>query len=165
MPILSTQILGTNIEIEFKENEKEKLEKLIESYKKRLNKLSNNGRTNSTTLMFFASLKIEDELVETKNNLKKSKEEIENIKGIIENQQNEILQLSAKNKKENITIEEKRIEINYLNKEIILLKSKFNDIQKDEASELEKNQQAIKEIDDLKNAIELIKQKIKDSLL
>ena len=71
MPILRIEILGSNIDIEFEEHEHKKLSSLIENYKKRLDEFSGDGKINKTTTMVFAALKIEDELEEANNFLKK----------------------------------------------------------------------------------------------
>ena len=68
MPILKTEILGSQIEINYQEDEYNKLKKLISSYKKRLNDFSNNGKVSRNTIFFLCSLKVEDELNEIKIN-------------------------------------------------------------------------------------------------
>ena len=61
MPILKTKILGSQIEINFEESEREKLQHLISNFKKRLNEFpDNNGRISTNTILFLAALKAED---------------------------------------------------------------------------------------------------------
>ena len=67
MPILKTEILGSEIEIIYEEAEKEKLIKLINHFKQRLSEFPQNGKINDKAIIFFSALKIEDELEE--NNL------------------------------------------------------------------------------------------------
>ena len=62
MPILKTEILGTNIEINYEKNEYEKLNNLIEKFKLRLSQFPNDGRASSNQILFLAALKTEDEL-------------------------------------------------------------------------------------------------------
>ena len=62
MPILKTEILGTDIEISYEKNEYDKLNNLIEKFKIRLSQFSNDGRASSNQILFLAALKTEDEL-------------------------------------------------------------------------------------------------------
>ena len=62
MPILKTEILGTDIEINYEKNEYDKLNNLIEKFKIRLSQFSNDGRASSNQILFLAALKTEDEL-------------------------------------------------------------------------------------------------------
>ena len=62
MPILKTEILGTNIEINYEKNEYDKLNNLIEKFKLRLSQFPNDGRASSNQILFLAALKTEDEL-------------------------------------------------------------------------------------------------------
>ena len=66
MPILKTEILGTNIEINYEKNEYDKLNDLIEKFKLRLSQFPNDGRASSSQILFLAALKTEDELDEVK---------------------------------------------------------------------------------------------------
>ena len=47
MPILKTEILGSEIEINYEEVEKERLTKLINQFKKRLSEFPQNGKINN----------------------------------------------------------------------------------------------------------------------
>ena len=88
MPILKTEILGTNIEINYEKNEYDKLNNLIEKFKLRLSQFPNDGRASSNQILFLAALKTEDELeimkkqidVETNKKIIILKKELEKIK-------------------------------------------------------------------------------------
>ncbi len=62
MPILKTEILGIELEISYEKNDYDKLNHLIEKFKKRLSEFPNDGRASSNQILFLAALKIEDEL-------------------------------------------------------------------------------------------------------
>ena len=75
MPILKTEILGTNIEINYEKNEYDKLNNLIEKFKIRLSQFPNDGRASSNQILFLTALKAEDELetMKKKINVKENK--------------------------------------------------------------------------------------------
>ena len=75
MPILKTEILGTNIEISYEKNEYDKLNNLIEKFKIRLSQFPNDGRASSNQILFLTALKAEDELetMKKKINVKENK--------------------------------------------------------------------------------------------
>jgi len=101
MPILKTEILGSIIEISFQEKEKEKLLKIISRFKKRLKEFENiEGKINNSKIIFFAALKAEDQI-----------EELENL-----------LKLRDKEK---VNVEDQKIQLSNLTKEIVLLKDKI----------------------------------------
>ena len=61
MPIMKTEILGSTIEINFKDSEKEKLVLIIEKFKKRLDEFKHlEGKVSDKKILFLAALKIED---------------------------------------------------------------------------------------------------------
>jgi len=62
MPILKTEILGIELEISYEKNDYDKLNHLIEKFKKRLSLFPNDGRASSNQILFLAALKTEDEL-------------------------------------------------------------------------------------------------------
>ena len=62
MPILKTEILGIELEISYEKNDFDKLNHLIEKFKKRLSQFPNDGRASSNQILFLAALKTEDEL-------------------------------------------------------------------------------------------------------
>ena len=88
MPILKTEILGTDIEINYEKNEYDKLNNLIEKFKIRLSQFPNDGRASSNQILFLAALKTEDELetmkkkidVEANKEIILLKKELEKIK-------------------------------------------------------------------------------------
>ena len=136
MPTLKTEILGSQIEISFKENEREKLQRLISNFKKRLIEFpSKNGMISNNTIMFLAALKAEDQL-----------EEIKNLVHKIEENKNKNIQ------KNNI--------IEKLTKEIIFLKDKINELNTITLSEDNSNSEAIQEMIKLENMLQKIQQKI-----
>ena len=75
MPILKTEILGTDIEINYEKNEYDKLNNLIEKFKIRLSQFPNDGRASSNQILFLTALKAEDELetMKKKINIKENK--------------------------------------------------------------------------------------------
>ena len=136
MPIFKTEILGSQIEINFEESEREKLHRLIKNFKQRLNEFSNNDvRISNTTILFLAALKAEDQLEEIKNlvdNKKEYNDKITNQKNIIEK----------------------------LSKEIVFLKDKVNELNTFNLSKNNNNSYAMKEITKLDNMLQTIQKKI-----
>ena len=105
MPTLKTEILGSLIEINYEEAEKDKLIKIIEKFNDRLLDFKNlEGKVSDNKILFLAALKAEDEIFDFTNKSKSSLKEVENIY-------------------------KKQIEkINDLNQEIIELKDKINEL-------------------------------------
>jgi cell division protein ZapA (FtsZ GTPase activity inhibitor) len=105
MPTLKTEILGSPIEINYEESEKDKLIKIIEKFNDRLLDFENlRGKISDKKILILAALKAEDQIVD-RNIMKEKETEIIN------------------NKK-------KEININDITQEIIQLKdieSKLND--------------------------------------
>ena len=66
MPIHKTEVLGSLIQINYEEKEKQKLLRLISKFKERLGEFSKDGGINNNLVMFLSGLKAEDELEETK---------------------------------------------------------------------------------------------------
>ncbi len=95
MPILKTEILGTDIEINYEKNEYDKLNNLIEKFKIRLSQFPNDGRASSNQILFLAALKTEDELETIKNkiNVNTNDKNLQNKNLIIENLNQEIILL------------------------------------------------------------------------
>ena len=139
MPILKTEILGSEIEIIYEEVEKERLIKLINQFKQRLSEFSQNGKINDKAIIFLSALKIEDELEENKK-------------------------LLLNNKIDKNKINEKSQIISKLNKQIILLKTETNELHSNNVIESNKYLQIIKKVQNLEKLIESIKTKIKDEL-
>jgi len=68
MPILKTEILGSKIEINYEESEKDKLEIIVEKFKERLSAFKDlEGKVSNSKILFLAALKAEDEAIN--NNL------------------------------------------------------------------------------------------------
>ena len=115
MPIIETELLGSKIEINFKKDQKEKLLKLIENFKNRLEEFNSlEGKVSDKKILFLAALKAEDNFLELKNNSKKS---------LNENSVKEIIKLKDYIEK----IEEKNIKLEKTNKEI---SNEINEIDK-----------------------------------
>ena len=138
MPILKTEILGSQIEIEYQENELEKLLKLLEDYKKRLSEFPNNALINPKVIMVLSALKAEDQLQEIKKILIKNKKEQKKIEDI-------------SNINKNLT------------KEIIFLKEDLEKMKLKNLSDYDLNIRALNEIKVLKNALFSIQEKIKSA--
>ena len=116
MAILKVEILGSQIEINYEINEREKLISLIENFKKRFSDFPSNVRANNNTIIFLAALKAEDQLVELKIKADKDKANLELMNkqvGIIEKLNNEITLLQDQLKELNLSnIREKKISSN-----------------------------------------------------
>jgi len=130
MPTLKAEILGSNIEINFEEKEREKLLHLINNFKNRLSEFSNNnnGRISNTAIIFLAALKAEDQLEEIKNLLVKNKDDKNNIEK--------------------------------LNKEIVLLTDKVNKFKSINQQQDKNHSILIEEINNLENMLLSIQKKI-----
>jgi cell division protein ZapA (FtsZ GTPase activity inhibitor) len=139
MPILKIEILGSEIEIIYEEAEKEKLIKLINQFKQRLSKFPQNGKINDKAIIFLSALKIEDELEENKKLLLNN--------NVDKNKINENSQIISK-----------------LNNQIILLKTKTNELHSNNVIESNKYLQVLDKVQNLEKLIESIKTKIKDAL-
>ena len=80
MPTLKTEILGSPIEINYEESEKDKLIKIVERYNDRLLDFDNlRGKISDKKILILAALKAEDQIIE-KNLTKEKEEEIINNK-------------------------------------------------------------------------------------
>ena len=78
MPILKTEILGSIIEINYEEKEKNKLLEIIEKFNDRLLGFKNlEGKVSINKIMLLAALKAEDQIVDLLNEV--SNKEKENI--------------------------------------------------------------------------------------
>ena len=139
MPILKTEILGSEIEINYEEAEKAKLIKLINQFKQRLSRFPQNGKVNDKAIIFLSALKIEDELEENKKLLFNN--------NVDKNKINENSQIISK-----------------LNNQIILLKTKTNELHSNNVIESNKYLQVLDKVQNLEKLIESIKTKIKDAL-
>ena len=138
MPILKSEILGSRIEINYEDNDKEKLLRLIKKFKKRLNEFPNNGKSSNQLIILLAALKLEDLHEENEEILNKFEEKINIIFKQTENIKN-------------------------LKNEIISVKDELKDLEKINFNSHKEYEFSIKEISDLKNNIDSIKKKIIDS--
>ena len=138
MPILKTEILGTDIEISYEKNEYDKLNNLIEKLKIRLSQFPNDGRASSNQILFLVALKTEDELETMKKKI--------NVNANEKNLQNK-----------NLAIED-------LNKKIILLKKELEQIKSSNISNIEDNNSVLDEIKALEKITKLIQDRIKESI-
>ena len=138
MPILKTEILGTDIEISYEKNEYDKLNNLIEKFKIRLSQFPNDGRASSNQILFLAALKTEDELETMKKKIN--------------------LNANEKN------LQNKNLVIEGLNKEIILLKKELEKIKSSNISNIEDNNSVLAEIKELEKITKLIQDRIKESV-
>tara|TARA_Y100001970_G_scaffold293020_1_gene437245 strand:+ start:1742 stop:2167 length:426 start_codon:yes stop_codon:yes gene_type:complete len=139
MPIIKTEILGSKVEINYEEKEHKKLLDLISNFKDRLKEFPNNGRISNNSIIFLAALKAEDELLETKN-------------------------LYDESKKKYKTIEDQKNTIENLKKEIILLKDNIKSLETKNLTEGNDYSKAFESISKLEEEIELIKNKIKETI-
>tara|TARA_B110000116_G_scaffold169641_1_gene146627 strand:+ start:79 stop:501 length:423 start_codon:yes stop_codon:yes gene_type:complete len=139
MAILKIEILGSQIQINYEINEREKLINLIENFKKRLSDFSNNERVSNNTIIFLAALKVEDELAELKIVAEKSSVNIEKI-----------------NKQELI--------INKLNNEITLLQDRLKELNLSNIYEKNISSNALEALDRFEKKLKSIQKKIKDTI-
>lgn len=138
MPILKTEILGTNIEINYEKSEYDKLNNLIKKFKLRLSQFPNDGRASSNQILFLAALKTEDELetMKKKINLNTNDKNLQNKNLIIEN----------------------------LNKEIILLKKELEKIKSSNISSIQDKSLVVDGIKELEKITKVIQDRIKESV-
>ena len=139
MPIIKTNILGSDIDINYDQQDREKLISLITTFKKRLDEFPANGRISNNKIIFLAALKAENQIIEFK---KLSEENIENNRKLI--------------------IQKNIIED--LNNKIFLLEDKIKEWNLKNLSEEKNNDLINNEIDVVKNRIDLIQNKIKNSI-
>lgn len=136
MPTLKTEILGSIIEINYHEAEKEKLERLISKLRKRISEFNHNiGQISDSKIIFLAALKAEDHL-----------EEIENL-------------LEKKDKEKKISNDQKNI-INNLTKEIISLKDQISKLESHKSSYEEIDFKTLKNINTIEDHLDKILHKI-----
>lgn len=136
MPTLKTEILGSIIEINYQEAEKEKLERLISKLRGRISEFNHNiGQISDSKIIFLAALKAEDHL-----------EEIENL-------------LEKKDKEKKISNDQKNI-INNLTKDIILLKDQIRKLESHKSSYEEIDFKTLKNINTIEDHLDKILHKI-----
>ena len=79
MPIHKTEILGSLIEINYEEKEKNKLIKIIDQFKKRLSGFKElEGKVSDNKIFFLSALKAEDQINDLNNQISKFRD-LENI--------------------------------------------------------------------------------------
>lgn len=136
MPTLKTEILGSIIEINYQEAEKEKLERLISKLRGRISEFNHNiGQISDSKIIFLAALKAEDHL-----------EEIENL-------------LEKKDKEKKISNDQKNI-INNLTKEIISLKDQISKLESHKSSYEEIDFKTLKNINTIEDHLDKVLHKI-----
>jgi DNA repair exonuclease SbcCD ATPase subunit len=136
MPTLKTEILGSIIEINYQEAEKEKLERLISKLRGRISEFNHNiGQISDSKIILLAALKAEDHL-----------EEIENL-------------LEKKDKEKKISNDQKNI-INNLTKEIISLKDQISKLESHKSSYEEIDFKTLKNINTIEDHLDKILHKI-----
>ena len=136
MPTLKTEILGSIIEINYQEAEKEKLERLISKFRGRISEFNHNiGQISDSKIIFLAALKAEDHL-----------EEIENL-------------LEKKDKEKKISNDQKNM-INNLTKEIISLKDQISKLELHKSSYEEIDFKTLKNINTIEDHLDKILHKI-----
>ena len=84
MPTLKTEILGSSIEINYEESEKDKLIKIIEKFNDRLLDFENlRGKISDKKILILAALKAEDQIIDRSLTKEKETEIINNQKKAI----------------------------------------------------------------------------------
>ena len=84
MPTVKTEILGSLIEINYKESEKNKLRKVIEKFNERLLDFENlKGKISDKKILILAALKAEDQIIDKTLTKEKEEEIINNQKKAI----------------------------------------------------------------------------------
>ena len=123
MPTLKTEILGSLIEINYEEEEKDKLIKIIEKFNDRLLDFKNlEGKVSDNKILFLTALKAEDEIFDFTNKSKSSLKEVEDI------YKKQIEKINDLNQ-EIIELKDKIIELNTKNKNLQNFNSKaFNEL-------------------------------------
>ena len=128
MPTLKTEILGSPIEINYEESEKDKLIKIIEKFNDRLLDFENlRGKISDKKILILAALKAEDQIVD-RNIMKEKETEIINNKkkGInINDITQEIIQLKDIESKLKNLISKAFSELDKMEKNIIDLTDKI----------------------------------------
>ena len=139
MPTLKTEILGSIIEINYQEAEKEKLERLISKLSRRISEFNHNiGQISDSKIIFLAALKAEDHL-----------EEIQYL-------------LEKKDKEKKINDDQKNI-INNLTKEIISLKDQISKLESHKSSYEEIDFKTLKNINTIEDHLDKVLNKILDT--
>ena len=123
MPALKTEILGSLIEINYEEAEKDKLIKIVDKFNDRLLDFKDlEGKVGDNKILFLAALKAEDEIFDFTY---KSKSSLKEVEEIYKKQVKKINDLNQ----EIIELKDKIIELNTKNKNLQNFNSKdFNEL-------------------------------------
>ena len=123
MPTLKTEILGSLIEINYEEAEKDKLIKIIDKFNDRLLDFKDlESKVGDNKILFLAALKAEDEIFDFTY---KSKSSLKEVEEIYKKQVEKINDLNQ----EIIELKDKIIELNTKNKNLQNFNSKaFNEL-------------------------------------
>ena len=137
MAILKIEILGSQIQINYEINEREKLINLIENFKKRLSDFPKNERISNNTIIFLAALKVEDQLAELKIVADENTANIEKINKQV-------------------------VTINKLNNEVTFLQDQLKELNLSNIYEKKICSKALEALDRFEKKMESIQKKIKD---
>ena len=136
MPTLKTEILGSSVEINYEEAEKDKLIKIIEKFNERLSDLNHlKGKVTDNKILFLAALKAEDQVIDLINE-----------------------DLNHKEKK--IIREEQFLKINDLNQQIIKLKDEKRELNIENNNLQNLNLKALDKLDKLEKKLNNLIKKI-----
>ena len=136
MPILKTEILGSIIEINYEEKEKNKLLEIIEKFNDRLLDFKSlEGKVSINKIMLLAALKAEDQIVDLLNEV-------------------------SNKEKENINNKNQSLKINDLNQEIIKLKDNINELNNENLTLENLNSRAFGELDNIEKHLRNLINKI-----
>tara|TARA_Y100000741_G_C18223305_1_gene546816 strand:+ start:228 stop:653 length:426 start_codon:yes stop_codon:yes gene_type:complete len=136
MPILKIDILGTSIEIEYKNEEEKRLKLLIENFKNRLYEFENIiGKVSDRKILFLAALKAEDDFIEVKNNIENLKDDKASKIRTLDDLDNKV-------------------------REIVFLKDQISDLKKKNEELMNINENAGKSVEQINNKILSIIKKI-----
>ena len=139
MAILKIEILGSQIQINYEINEREKLINLIENFKKRLSDFPKNERISNNTIIFLAALKVEDQLAELKIVADENTANIEKINKQV-------------------------VTINKLNNEVTFLQDQLKELNLSNIYEKNISSNTLEALDRFEKKLESIQKKIKDTI-
>lgn len=139
MAILKIEILGSQIQINYEINEREKLINLIENFKKRLSDFPKNERISNNTIIFLAALKVEDQLAELKIVADENTANIEKINKQV-------------------------VTINKLNNEVTFLQDQLKELNLSNIYEKNISSNALEALNSFEKKLESIQKKIKDTI-
>ena len=139
MAILKIEILGSQIQINYEINEREKLINLIENFKKRLSDFPKNERISNNTIIFLAALKVEDQLAELKIVADENTANIEKINKQV-------------------------VTINKLNNEVTFLQDQLKELNLSNIYEKNISSNVLEALNSFEKKLESIQKKIKDTI-